>query len=267
MVCVDPSQLESTLLNLAINARDAMPGGGMIHVDVTRQCIDHDKATSMGLTAGTYVITNITDSGIGMSPEVLSHVVEPFFTTKQNGKGTGLGLSMAYNFTKQSGGDLRIKSTLGKGTTVSVMLPQTGPTSDEVEVRKEGEKDLPGGNETILIVEDEPRVRKLAKRRLQELGYQIVETENATAAKEILAAGTAVDLLFSDIIMPGGMNGIELAHWAMSIRPVLKVLLTTGAIHQANGEEEQIHNGNFPLLRKPYTYKTLAQTIRALLDE
>lgn len=266
MVCVDPSQLESTLLNLAINAQDAMPEGGTLTVEVDRLRIEADKASAEDLTPGIYVAISITDSGIGMSPEVLSHVVEPFFTTKKTGKGTGLGLSMAYNFTKQSGGDLRIKSTLGKGTTVSVMLPGTGATNG-INVSKEVEKEVPGGSETILIVEDELRVRKLAKRRLQALGYQIVEAENAAAAKEMLAAGTVVNLLFSDIIMPCGMSGIELARWARNNMPALKVLLTTGAIHQIHGEEERIENESFHLLRKPYTDKTLAQTIRVLLNE
>lgn len=266
MTCVDPAQLESTLLNLAINARDAMPEGGTLTVDVTRERIEGDSATFLDLTPGSYFNVSITDSGIGMSPETLSHVIEPFFTTKQVGKGTGLGLSMAYNFTKQSGGGLKINSTLGKGTTVSLMLPETGSTN-EVEVMEESVKGLPGGSETILIVEDELRVRKLVKRRMQELGYQIVEAENATAAKEFLAAETPVNLLFSDIIMPGGISGIELAHWTMSNRPAVKILLTTAANHQVNGEEQRILKGNFPVLRKPYSDKTLAQTIRVLLDE
>jgi PAS domain S-box-containing protein len=266
MVCVDTAQIESTLLNLAINARDAMPEGGTLTVDVTRQHIEADNTTFLDLTPGSYVMITVTDSGIGMSAETLSHVVEPFFTTKQVGKGTGLGLSMAYSFTKRSGGGLRINSTLGKGTTVSVVLPETGPTN-EVAVMEEGVTGLPGGSETILLVEDEPRVRKLVKRRMQELGYQIVEAENATAAKAFLAAGTPVNLLFSDIIMPDGISGIELANWTMSNRPAVRILLTTAANHQVNGEEQRDQNGNFPLLRKPYDDKTLAQTIRVLLDE
>lgn len=266
MVCVDPGQLESTLLNLAINARDAMPQGGTLTLDVTRQHLGDEEATSLGLTPGSYVIVSVSDTGNGMSPEVLSHIIEPFFTTKQIGKGTGLGLSMAYNFAKQSGGHLQFKSTLGKGTNVSLILPESELISG-ASVSKEGGNGLPGGSETILIVEDESRVRKLAKRRLQELGYQILEAENAMEAKEILMAETTVGLLFSDIIMPGEMSGIDLAHWAMRTKPELKVLLTTGAIHKGNGEKERVSTMDYPLLRKPYTQKILAKTIRSLLDQ
>jgi PAS domain S-box-containing protein len=266
MVFADASQLESTLLNLAINARDAMPQGGTLTIDVTHQDIKTDGTTSFGLRAGNYVIASISDSGIGMSPEVLSRAVEPFFTTKDPGKGTGLGLSMVYNFAKQSGGDLRLKSTIGQGTTASLILPQAASTR-EGEVRKQHEKDMPRGSETILVVEDEPRVRKFTKRRLTRLGYRVLEAATAAGAGAILEAGTPVNLLFSDVVMPGKMNGYDLARWAMNTRPALRVLLATGATGQISAEDgERINNEEFPLLRKPYTEQTLARTIRDLLD-
>jgi PAS domain S-box-containing protein len=267
MVFADPSQLEGALLNLAINARDAMPQGGALTIDVTHQHINTDATTSFGLQAGKYFIASITDSGIGMSPEDLSRAVEPFFTTKDPGKGTGLGLSMVYNFAKQSGGDLRLKSNVGQGTTASVILPEAASTR-EGEVRKEHEKDIPRGSEAILVVEDEPRLRKFTRRRLTRLGYRILEAKTAAEAEAILGAGTPVNLLFSDVVMPGKMNGYDLARWAVTTRPALRVLLATGATGQISAEDEEpINKGEFPLLRKPYTEQTLARTIRDLLDQ
>jgi PAS domain S-box-containing protein len=267
MVFADPSQLESTLLNLAINARDAMPQGGALTIAVSHQHINSGATTSFGLRAGNYVIARISDSGIGMSPEVLSRAVEPFFTTKEPGKGTGLGLSMVYNFAKQSGGDLRLKSNVGQGTTASVILPLAASTREE-EVRKEHEKDIPRGSEAILVVEDEPRLRKFTRRGLARLGYRILEAKTAAEAEAILEAGTPINLLFSDVVMPGKMNGYDLARWAVNTRPALRVLLASGATGQINAEdEERINSGEFPLLRKPYTEQTLARTIRDLLDQ
>ncbi len=264
-VFADPSQLENALLNLVINARDATPRGGRLTIDIFRKILTASEIASSDLSPGSYAVIRITDTGTGMPPDVLSHAIEPFFTTKTSGKGTGLGLSMVYSFAKQSGGELRLKSKPEFGTTVSLLLPE----ADSVKASDVTEMDLdnlPGGSETILVVEDEPRVRKLLARRLRNLGYRVIESENARSAKQLIESHTEVDLLFSDIVMPGEMNGYDLVHWAREKRPELKLLLTTGAdsehvVSQRRQKAEQV-----ALLRKPYTEKMLQETIRSLLD-
>jgi CheY-like chemotaxis protein len=199
-----------------------------------------------------------------MSPAVASRVFEPFFTTKERGKGSGLGLSMVYNFAKRSNGTTILRSTFGKGTTVSLLLPDAG-SHIEAESRDERVDGLPGGSETILLVEDEPLVRKLAKRSLLGLGYNVLEAENAAEAVKVVEGGAAVDLLVSDIIMPGPMKGPELARWILQRCPRSKVLLTTG-FSEAETGGPFVDKGDFHLLRKPYTKKELAAAVRAVLD-
>jgi PAS domain S-box-containing protein len=264
-VFADPTQLENALLNLVINARDAMPRGGTLNIDIFRKTLTASEVASSDLLSGSYAVMRITDSGIGMPPDVLSHAIEPFFTTKTSGKGTGLGLSMVYSFAKQSGGELRLKSEPGLGTTASLLLPEADSVKAS-DVTKMHLESLPGGSETILVVEDEPRVRKLLTRRLRNLGYRVIESENAQSAKQLIESHTEVDLLFSDIVMPGEMNGYDLVHWAREKRPELKLLLTTGAdsdhvVSQRRNKDEQVS-----VLRKPYTDKMLQETIRSLLN-
>ena len=259
-VFADPSRLENALLNLIINARDAMPRGGTLTIDIFRKILTASDVGSSDLMPGSYAGIRITDTGTGMSPEILTRAIEPFFTTKTSGKGTGLGLSMVYSFAKQSGGDLRLKSKLEIGTSVSLLLPEVKPIKEHKVTEIDVEK-LPGGSETILVVEDEPKVRKLLIRRLRNFGYRVIESENAQSAKQIIENQTDVDLLFSDIVMPGEISGYDLVCWAREVRPELKLLLTTGADSRGTKIDDSI-----PMLRKPYTEKMLQKTIRSLLD-
>ncbi len=260
-VFADPSRLENALLNLIINARDAMPRGGTLTIDIFRKTLPASDVGSSDLRPGSYAVMKITDTGTGMSQEVLSRAIEPFFTTKTSGKGTGLGLSMVYSFAKQSGGDLRLESKPEIGTSVSLLLPETEPVKED-SVMETQLGISQGSSETILIVEDEPRVRKLLTRRLRNFGYRVIECENAQSAKEIIESQADVDLLFSDIVMPGNMDGYELVGWVQEKRPELKLLLTTGADSRSGMRDESI-----PVLRKPYTEKMLQDTIRSLFDD
>ncbi len=262
-VLVDPGQFENALLNLVINARDAMPGGGTLIIETTRKCIEPDEAaTDPELAPGNYVMIAVSDSGIGMSAEDAARAIEPFFTTK--GRGSGLGLSMVYGFAKQSGGGLLLRSALGEGTRVSVLVPEAAPAIEKDQAEPTP-LNLTGGSETILLVEDELRVRKLTKRALLGLGYRVLEAEDAARAMKALEAGAAVDLLFSDIVMPGNMNGRSLARWALQRRRGLKVLLTTGFSEEEAGECS-VANGGGHLLKKPYTKEELARAVRTVLD-
>ena len=265
VVFADRARIENALLNLAINARDAMPEGGTLTIETARQRIASHEAGEYSVSApGTYILITVSDTGIGISSEDVARVIEPFYTTKAPGQGSGLGLSMVYDFTKQSGGGLKITSEPGKGTSVSILLPETAPTV-EVDGEQESPGDLPLGYETILVVEDGARVRKLAGRNLTNLGYHVLEAENAVEAIKILSSESAVDLLFSDIFMPGPMNGRELADWTLANRPGLKVLLTTGFEQEVKGER-QVNTDGLPLLKKPYTKEGLAQAVRTALD-
>jgi PAS domain S-box-containing protein len=259
---VNSSQLEGVILNLAVNARDAMPDGGVFTIETERKSL-HAKASGkhQDLKPGNYIILTVKDTGIGMAPDVVARASEPFYTTKDTGKGTGLGLSMARGFAKQSEGKLLIMSKLGIGTEISLFLPEINQTIHE---DKAGEmlQNMPHGTETILIVEDKKNVRRFAVRGLKNLGYQALEADNADKAMELLANDYSIDLLFSDIVIPGKKNGRELARWAATQRPDLKVSLTTGAYK----ETREKHDDNFPVLKKPYSLEQLAQYIREQLD-
>jgi PAS domain S-box-containing protein len=264
-VFVDRGLFESALLNLVVNARDAMPEGGTLIIETTRKCIGADEASAEPeLAPGNYITITVRDSGIGMSPEDAARAIEPFFTTKPRGKGSGLGLSMVYGFAKQSGGGLLLRSVLGEGTTVSMLLPEAA-TPIENDGAEPTPRNLPGGSETILLVEDESQVRKVAKRILLGLGYQVIEVDNAAAARKVCEEETAVDLLFSDIVLRGDMNGRELARWASERCSDLKVLLTTGFSEEETGELP-VDDGGLHLLRKPYMKGELAAAVRAVLD-
>jgi two-component system cell cycle sensor histidine kinase/response regulator CckA len=265
-VLVNPSQFENALLNLVINAQDAMPRGGVLIIETARKFIGPEEAAGhTEFTPGNYVMITVSDSGVGMSPEDAARAIEPFFSTKGNGQGTGWGLSLAYGFAKQSGGGLQLKSVLGKGTTVSVLLPEAGRDIKQDDAQPTTQQSLSGGAETILLVEDQPQVRKYAKRSLLGLGYRVLEAEDAVTAMKVFEAQAAVDLLFSDIVMPGDMNGRKLARWVLQRRPRVKVLLTTGFSDQKAGERSVV-NGGFPLLSKPYTEEKLAKAVRTVLD-
>ena len=265
LLFADPARLENAILNLIVNARDAMPEGGTITLEVSRQYIPSPDASEYAISKpGTYIVITVSDTGIGMSADATAQAVEPFYTTKEVGKGSGLGLSMVYDFTQQSGGGFTIMSELGKGTSASILLPEYDPTVHDDYDQKVIEA-LPRGSETILVVEDGVRLRKLAKRSLESLGYQVREAKHAAEAVSILSGDYTTDLLFSDIVMPGSMNGRGLASWVLANRPQVKVLLTSG--FDKNGSNKHLMSvGNIPFLEKPYTKVQLARKVRAVLD-
>ena len=263
---VDRGQLESAVLNLAVNARDAMPNGGGLTIETANAELDENYPSSNpDVRAGSYVMIAIADTGSGMAPDVLARAFEPFFTTKDVGEGTGLGLSMVYGFIKQSEGHVRIYSEVGVGTVVRLYLPRSrdaavpSVTTPPVE--------LPTGTETILLVEDDALVRAYASAQLAALGYRVVAAEDARRAIEMVEHGCAPDLLFTDMIMPGGMNGRELAEHLRRRHPGLKVLYTSGYAHGAMTGEPAGTVQVRHLLGKPYRRHDLATKVREVLDE
>jgi PAS domain S-box-containing protein len=265
-VMADRSQLENVILNLAVNSRDAMPDGGFFIVDAQNITIIDRGATEYEfLRPGRYAIVAVSDTGTGMPPEVVSRVFDPFFTTKGAGMGSGLGLSMVYGFVKQSEGYVTVDSREGHGTTVKLYLP----AADEREVvAAEGvgdDKTNVGGDETILVVEDESEVRSLAVDMLGSLGYTVLEAEDGRRALEVLDHAPRVDLLFTDVVMPGGLSGDDLAREAIRRTRGIKVLFTSGypADHLGGGKSGE---GTAKLLRKPYTRRELAETVRLVLE-
>ncbi|MDR3414884.1 MAG: response regulator [Nevskia sp.] len=266
----DPSRVEDALINLAINARDAMPQGGTLAIATANVELDeHYAALHPGVLAGEYVVLSVTDTGTGMPPDVVARATEPFFTTKQQGKGTGLGLSMIYSFARQCNGHLKIYSEVGTGTTVKLYLPKAGKreqhaTADPSPLPAET---VPRNGETILLVDDNADLRMVAEVQLREMGYEVCTAEHGPAALALFEAGQRFDLLFTDIGMPEGMNGYELAAAARQLQPGLKVLFTTGyaSVGAAPGQEAQ----DLPpgaMLRKPYRKQDLARMIRTVLD-
>jgi len=264
-VVADPAQLEAALTNLANNARDAMPRGGQLKVTTKRAELDADYAAlHPGTIPGSYVLIEITDSGTGIPPEIISKIFEPFFTTKEQGRGTGLGLSMVFGFAKQSGGHLTVYSEPGLGSTFRIYLPRTS-CDDEAPAVRCDTTPVVGGNETVLVVDDNAPLRRAVAKQLTQLGYQVREAEHAAAALAILAGGDQVDLLFTDVVMPGTMNGFDLANEATRQRPTLKVLLTSG-FPEVRGVDHRMTDSPFHLLSKPYVFGTLARALRAALD-
>jgi signal transduction histidine kinase len=250
---VDPTQLETALLNLAVNARDAMPDGGRLAISLW-----HEPA-EVGLG---HAVIEVRDSGVGMSPQVRERVFEPFFTTKEVGKGSGLGLSQVYGFVRQSDGEVRVESTVGEGTAFQILLPATAARAQAVTADPRPTQ-VEGGSEHLLLVEDDPTVLALTLDVLTGLGYQVKTATNAAEALEVLQGDPAIDLLFTDVVMPGGVSGVGLARTARELRPGLRVLLTSGFI----GETQVKEGAEFPLLDKPYETPALAAMLRQLLDE
>src|SRR5690606_15579383 len=211
---VDPNQLENSLLNLAINARDAMPNGGSLIIENDNMVIDEELAAREAeITPGDYVVVTVSDTGCGIAPELLAKVFDPFFTTKDVGKGSGLGLSMVYGFVKQSRGHIRIYSEVGVGTSIKLYFPRAAILSDAAQSQLQAE-DAPQGHEHILLVEDDELVRQMVIVLLEGLGYKVTAVNCAKQALEQLSKDNSITLLFSDIVMPGGINGIELARQA-----------------------------------------------------
>ncbi|MBY5369147.1 PAS domain S-box protein [Rhizobium leguminosarum] len=266
-VVVDSSQLQNAILNIALNARDAMPKGGSLTTEISRVHLDSDYAKMYPeVRSGNFVLISVTDTGVGMTDEVTKHAIEPFFTTKEVGSGTGLGLSMVYGFVKQSGGHFQIYSEVGRGTTIRIYLPALTGSKLQKPVSEDGKQANPlqRGSESILVVEDDPRVRRVAVARLADMGYVVLEAENGREALGILRDHQEIALLFTDIVMPGGMTGDEVAREARLLRPDVAVLFTSGYSEPALATTDVISGARW--LRKPYTARELASMIRELFD-
>jgi PAS domain S-box-containing protein len=263
---VDPAQLEAAMLNLAVNARDAMPQGGSLTIETANVELDrHYGDQNEGVSAGPYVMVSVADTGTGMTPEVAGRVFEPFFTTKEVGKGTGLGLSMVYGFAKQSNGHIKIYSEAGHGTIVKLYLPRAQQL-DKPSVAQSDRTDAVGGGETILIVEDDEMVHTYVTRQIMGLGYRVLSAHNGLGALAVLREDTPIDLLFTDVVMPGGMDGPELVIEARLLRPDLKVLYTSGYTENSVARQRKLDPG-VELLSKPYRRHELAAKLRKVLDQ
>lgn len=265
---VDANQLENVILNLAINARDAMSGEGKLSIEASNVVLGPGSLLKeQELESGEYVLISVADTGSGMSAEVRERAFEPFFTTKPHGEGSGLGLSTAYGFVKQSGGHIEIDSEPGHGTVVRLYFPRaergTAPTGTQ---RKEHEQGPVGGSELILVVEDEPAVRAATMEMLSQLGYRTLEAAHAQAALDILQDGAKVDLIFTDVVMPGPLRSAELAGLAKEMLPNVKILFASGYVDGGITEKGNLNPG-ITLLRKPYSGDDLAREVRRLLSQ
>ena len=262
---VDPHQLENALLNLCINARDAMPNGGRLTIETANKWMDERAGRERDLSPGQYVSLCVTDTGTGMPAEITQRIFEPFFTTKPIGLGTGLGLSMVYGFARQSGGQVRVYSELGMGTTMCIYLPRHHAAAEEQDLPVPVETAGVPGVGTVLVVDDEASVRALVVEVLQEMGYQTLEAEDGTTGMAVLQSNTVLDLLITDVGLPGGMNGRQLADGGRASRPGLKVLFITGYAENAvigNGHLEP----GMQVLTKPFTLDTLSVRVQQLLS-
>ena len=262
-IAVDPHQLENVILNLAINGRDAMPEGGKLTLELSNATLDDEYVMSVpDVSAGQYVMLAVTDTGTGMSPDVMEQAFDPFFSTKREGEGTGLGLSMAYGFVKQSGGHIRLYSEVEEGTTVRVYLPRS--TGTAVEPARSKASGLKHGNETILVVEDDAKVRETVVDLLGGLGYAVLKANNAEQALAVVESGVHIDMLFTDVVMPGALRSPEMVRRAVQMLPALKVLYTSGYTQNAI-----VHGGRLDpgveLLSKPYSRQQLAFKICQVL--
>ena len=258
---MDPSQLENALLNLRINTRDTMPGGGRIGIGASNQHFDARAAQEHGLAPGEYVVLCVTDSGTGMPPAVAAKALEPFFTTKPIGKGTCLGLSMTDGFARQSGSQVRITSEVGRGTTVCLYLPRN---QDEAEPEAAA-PDLAYARQTVLVVDGEPTVRMLVSEVLEDLGYTAMEAEDGAAGLKILQPTARIHLLVTGIGLPDGINGRQVAEAGRAIRPNLKILFITGKAEHAMLDQANLAPG-MQILSKPLALEALASRIEQALQ-
>jgi CheY-like chemotaxis protein len=263
----DPNQLESAILNLCINARDAMPNGGRLVIETANGWVDERGARERDMQPGQYVVVSVTDTGTGMTPDVLARAFEPFYTTKPTGQGTGLGLSMVYGFAKQSEGQVRLYSEPGQGTTARLYLPRyRGEIDDEDEPARPKAAPRAEAGETVLIVDDEPTVRMLVTEVLEDLGYAAIEAADAASGLKVLQSDVRIDLLITDVGLPGGLNGRQMADAGRERRPKLKVLFITGY-----AENAVLSNGHLlpgmHVLTKPFTIDRLASRIKEIITE
>ncbi|HVM99009.1 MAG TPA: CHASE3 domain-containing protein [Caulobacteraceae bacterium] len=262
----DPAQVESAILNLALNARDAMPNGGRLTVEITNAALDETYArTARDVTPGQYVMIAVTDTGEGMTDEVRARVFEPFFTTKSDGKGTGLGLSMVYGFVKQSNGHIQIYSEVAHGTTVKIYLPRSRQAEQRTLLLLD-QPPAPETGQTILVVEDEDAVREAAVGMLDELGYRSLQAPDAEAALKLVEAGERIDLVFTDVVMPGAIRTRDFAHRVQAMRPGVPILFTSGYTDNAIIHQGRLDDG-VHLISKPYAKADLARRIAQLIAE
>ncbi|VVP26949.1 PAS domain-containing sensor histidine kinase [Pseudomonas fluorescens] len=262
-IFVDRNQLENTILNLAINARDAMKGEGIIGLSAEHVVLDQKFCAGKGIVVGDYVCVTVADTGIGMPPQVLAQAFEPFFTTKADGQGTGLGLSMVFGFVKQSGGHIEISSAEGQGTRVQLYFPRSLRPAPSETTQQDAQSH--GGHETILVVEDNEAVRTSAVELLREEGYQILTAANGDQAMQMLLEGTQVDLIFTDVVMPGLIKSADLAAWAKVQSPPVAVLFTSGHTRDMISRNHQLSPDTY-LLSKPYDPEALTRMIRTVLN-
>ena len=263
----DPSEVENAILNLSINARDAMEGNGRLVIETAVIETDREMEGGEGwLVPGKYVRLSVSDTGAGMDKDVLSRAFEPFFTTKEQGKGTGLGLSTVYGFARQTGGTATIYSELGNGTTINLYFPAFEESPKSLAESDDATHVVPTSRgEMILVVEDNDDVRAVTEQRLAKLGYRVLAAASGPEAVQLLEANREVELVFSDVVMPGGMTGLDVAQWVREHRPSTKVLLTSGFAEDVIGANEELAPG-LEVLRKPYSQQSLANALRRALD-
>jgi CheY-like chemotaxis protein len=263
---VDAGELSNALVNLAVNARDAMPHGGRLTIETSNIFLDESYLATVDepIPPGQYVLVAVSDTGVGMDRATLSRVFEPFFTTKEAGKGTGLGLSQVYGFIRQTGGHVRVYSEVGQGTTVKLYLPRAREEAAEVGTTEQQAFPL-RGTETVLICEDQPELRSFSAEALRELGYAVIEAKDGHEALGKLGEYPQIDLLFTDVVLPNAMNGRQLADIATQLVPSLRVLFTTGYTRNAIVHQGRL-DPDVSLLSKPYTVDLLARKVRSVLD-
>ena len=261
----DPSQLENALLNLAINARDAMPDGGRLTIETANKWLDQRAAGDRDLPPGQYLSLCVSDTGTGMTPEVISRVFDPFFTTKPLGQGTGLGLSMIHGFVRQSGGQVRIYSEVGQGTTMCLYFPRFAGELDAAEAPEAGIEHGEGHGETVLVIDDEEAIRMLISDVLEEAGYRVVTAPDGPAGLKVLQSDARIDLLITDVGLPGGVNGRQVADAARTTRPDLKVLFVTGYAENAVVGNGHLDPG-MQVITKPFAMTALGARVREIIE-
>jgi CheY-like chemotaxis protein len=262
---LDPSQLENALLNLSINARDAMPDGGRITIETANKWLDQRAAKERDLPPGQYLSICVTDTGTGMPKEIVERIFDPFFTTKPIGQGTGLGLSMIYGFVRQSGGQVRVYSEVGQGTTMCMYFPRFMGELVEESTGEDGAVNETGDGETVLVIDDEATVRMLVVEVLEEAGYRAREAEDGPSALKILQSDARIDLLITDVGLPGGLNGRQVADAARRSRPELKVLFITGYAENAAVGNGHLEAG-MSVVTKPFALADLASRISEMIE-
>jgi nitrogen-specific signal transduction histidine kinase len=262
---VDPSQLENALLNLAINARDAMPDGGRLTIETANKWLDERAAAERELSPGQYLSLCVTDTGTGMTPEVISRVFDPFFTTKPLGQGTGLGLSMTHGFVRQSGGQVRVYSEVGKGTTMCLYLPRFIGDAETPEAAVDAADAEPGRGETVLVIDDEEPIRMLITDVLEEAGYRVLKAADGPTGLKVLDSDARIDLLITDVGLPGGFNGRQVADAARAKRPDLKVLFITGYAENAVVGNGHLEPG-MQVITKPFAIAALGARVREIIE-